>query len=496
VNLKHLLNTHGHLDWRDCDPEAAVSLLCMDSRQVCENSVYVAIPGHTSDGHDFLQSAIESGAIALVVQDVKRVPQDYRGAVLEVLDTRLTLQTLSQRFYETPGDQMLAIAVTGTNGKTSLSYIIEYFLNQLGENCGVIGTIDHHLKDHQWKTSLTSPDPITLQKRLKDFVENGASSFVIEASSHALDQSRIQQGFDATIFSNLSRDHLDYHGDMETYFLAKAKLFQKTYLKEDRDCVAIINIDDSYGQKLIPLIEGRKIYRYGQGGGADLRWAVVQSGLDGTLINITIGDQHNFSFQSPLIGEHNVYNVVAGLTVIYSLQMDVLKAANSFHAFPGIPGRMQRAQTLSPVFGFVDYAHTPDALEKAIQALRPLIPKGKKLITVFGCGGDRDAGKRPLMGELATRLSDFTIITSDNPRTEDPAQIISDICSGFIHKKIENFMPCLEREEAIEQAVQRAEEGDVILVAGKGHEDYQIIGTEKKHFDDSEVLKKYLDQKS
>ncbi len=487
--LEDLLNTHGRLDWRQQDPATVATRLCFDSRLVEPGSVYVAIRGHSQDGHQFLAKAIEAGAVALVIEDISQIPASYKGAVLEVLDTRLSLQSLSQRFYQSPGEQLLGVAVTGTNGKSSITYIVEYLLNQIGKSCGVIGTIDHHLGKKSWKTSLTTPDPVTLQKRLKDFLDLGARSFVIEASSHALSQNRLDQGFDVAIFTNLSRDHLDYHSDMEDYFLAKAKLFTAKMLKENADSIAVINGDDPYGQRLANMSEGRHVYTYGKGENCDLRFTILKSDLDFTEFNLTIGADKNFLVKSPMIGEYNVYNLVAGLATLYGLGFDVMKASESFQNFPGVPGRMQKLKSSSGVYGLVDYAHTPDALEKAILAIKPLLGSQNKLITVFGCGGDRDKGKRPLMGEIASRLSDLTIVTSDNPRTEDPGQIIQEICSGIKNKKV---MPFILREEAIEAACQQAQPGDAILVAGKGHEDYQIVGTTKNHFDDLEVLGKYL----
>lgn len=492
MTLESLLNIHGRLDWRQQDAKQQAQALCSDSRKVVPGSVYVAIRGHSQDGHQYLLQAIEKGAVALVAEDISSVPSTYSGAVVEVLDSRLSLQSLAQNFYGAPGSQLLSFAVTGTNGKTSVSYILEYLLNQLELPCGVIGTIDHHLAKKQWQTALTTPDPITLQSRLKDFQSLGAKAFVIEASSHALEQNRIDQGFDAVMFTNLSRDHLDYHNDMESYFQAKSKLFLSRMLKEDQDCLAAINQDDPYGERLIKTVEGRRIYSYGQGEQASLRFAIVQQSLQGSDINLTVGGEHNFLVQSPLIGEHNAYNLVACLAVIHGMGFDLLKAAQSFQSFPGIPGRLQRIESASGIFAFVDYAHTPDALEKALLTLRKQISPNKKLITVFGCGGDRDPGKRPLMGRVVECLSDVAIVTSDNPRTEDPGQIIKEICQGMKSNSGLTTMPFLDREEAITQACQMAEAGDVILVAGKGHEDYQIIGTEKRPFDDREYLKKYL----
>ncbi len=492
MKLETLLNIHGHIDWRKQDKNLQAKSLCTDSRQVEFGSLFIAIRGHSGDGHDYLEQVAKMGASALVVEDRNNVPDDYPGAVVEVLDSRLSLQTLSQIFYGSPGEVLLGIGVTGTNGKTSSCYILEYLLNDLGYECGVIGTIDHHLKSKVWDTQLTTPDPVTLQRRLRDFLDLGAKSFVIEASSHALFQNRINQGFDVTLFTNLSRDHLDYHKDMEDYFQAKALLFKEKMLKETADCMAVINGDDPFGQRLVKMTPGRRVYTFGKSEGVHLRFAIIETRLDGTDINLTIGDSHNFLVKSPLIGEHNVYNLVGGLATIYGLGLDLKKACDDILSFPGVPGRMQKVEGPDSRYGFVDYAHTPDALEKAIEALKPLIPAGNKLITVFGCGGDRDKGKRPIMGELATRMSDLTIVTSDNPRTEEPGQIIKEICAGVKDPKSVHLMPSLDREEAIEQACQLAQPGDAILVAGKGHENYQIIGTEKRHFNDYQTLKKHL----
>ncbi len=492
MKLETLFNIHGRIDWRDQDPKLQAKDLTSDSRKVEPGTIYIAIRGHSGDGHDYIPQAIQAGAIALVVEDPSAIPKDYKGAVVEVLDSRISLQSLSQCFFGAPGDSLTGVAVTGTNGKTSCTYILEHLFNQLGQDCGVIGTIDHHLGSKKWKTQLTTPDPITLQRRLKDFADQGAKSFVIEASSHALYQNRIDQGFDVVMFTNLSRDHLDYHKDMEEYFQAKARLFSDKMLKESADCMAVINGDDPYGKRLVEMAAGRRTYTFGKSESAHLRFALVETRLDGTDINLTVGGQYNFLIKSPLIGEHNVYNLVGCLAVIYGLGLDLKKAAQSFQTFRGVPGRMQRVEGKKGEFGFVDYAHTPDALEKAILSLKSLIEKDKKLITVFGCGGDRDKGKRPIMGALASRLSDVTIVTSDNPRTEEPGQIIKDIYAGIQDPKTKNVMPCLRREEAIEQACQLAQPGDAILIAGKGHEDYQIIGHDTLHFDDYKILKKYL----
>ena len=353
MTLKALLNTHGKMDWRDQDPNFSPPSLVIDSREIENGSVFVALQGTQVDGHDFLQKASELGAAALVVENLSNVPKDFKGAVLQVLDTRLVLPLLAERFYEKPGDSLISLAVTGTNGKTSVTYIVEHLLNGQKKNCGVIGTIDHHVGDKKWQTNLTSPDPVTLNKRLHEFLAQEAQSFIIEASSHALKQNRVAQSFNGVIFTNLSRDHLDYHPDMEDYFSSKAKLFSRELLKEGSDNFALVNSDNDYGKKLLEQTEGRIIYRYGQKD-ADLLFSKVDDRLNGTSFDLKLPSNKSVKIESPLIGVHNVYNVVAALGVIYALGLNMEKAIKDLKSFPGIPGRLQGVQSQSGIFGFVD----------------------------------------------------------------------------------------------------------------------------------------------
>ncbi len=497
MTLKALLNTHGKMDWRDQDPNFSPQSLVIDSREIETGSVFVALKGTQVDGHDFLKKAAELGAAALVVESLSNVPKNFKGAVLQVLDTRLVLPLFAQRFFENPGDSLISLAVTGTNGKTSVTYIVEHLLNGQKKNCGVIGTIDHHLGEKRWQTNLTSPDPVTLNKRLHEFLDQGAQSFIIEASSHALKQNRVAQSFNGVIFTNLSRDHLDYHPDMEDYFSSKAKLFSRELLKEGSDNFALINSDDEYGKKLVELTEGRVIYRYGQTE-ADLLISNIDDKLGGTSFDLNLPPNQSVKIKSPLIGVHNVYNVVAALGVIHALGLNMQKAVKDLESFPGIPGRLQGVQSQSGVFGFVDYAHTPDALEKVLISLKKLKKETSRLICVFGCGGDRDRGKRALMGEVSKKHSDLSVVTSDNPRTEDPEKIVAEIMTAFkldsppAEGGLPHVVTEVGREKAIKLACFQAKPGDVVLIAGKGHENYQITGTEKKDFDDFKLLQKYL----
>ncbi len=515
MTLKHLLGIHGSLDWRDQAPQTPVFDLYCDSRKVQPDSVYVAVCGHKLDGHRFVAEAIQRGAMALVVEDPSRIPSSFRGAVLVVLDTRWALQLLSERFFQSPGEQMTAIAVTGTNGKTSSAFLLEFFLNQSHQDCGFIGTIDSHFKEKVWPTELTTPDPITLQKRLKDFLDFGARSFVIEVSSHALSQNRIHQGFDVCLFTNLSRDHLDYHKNMEDYFLSKARLFSDRMIKKGRDTFAVINGDDPCGLRLKGFCHLRKVVLFGQNRDNDFVFKTRGRGLEGTEIHLSLPSGKRLDFFSPLIGEHNAYNVVGSLACLHVLGFNLHGLIQKLSFFQGIPGRLQMCKSPEGIYSFVDYAHTPEALNQVLGFLGSYKNPDQKLITVFGCGGDRDPGKRPLMGQVVQRHSDHLVVTSDNPRTEDPDRIIEDILrglsgkfspedlspekpspglacsigtSGEVLKNSEGISVEPDRGRAIEKAVKMANPGDIILVAGKGHEDYQILGDRKIKFRDDEKI--------
>lgn len=490
MTLKQLLNIHGQLDWRDQSRDFECSGLCFDSRKMSDGQIYVAIRGYSSDGHDFIDK-VAGQAAALVVEDLTKVPETYRGAVLVVLDTRLSLQVLSQRLFESPGEQMMAIAVTGTNGKTSSAYIIEALINSSGGLCGVIGTIDHHLKEKIWKSELTTPDPVTLQGRLKEFLDEGADSFVIEASSHALFQNRINQGFDVCLFTNLSRDHLDYHKDMEDYFQAKALLFGANMVKQNKDCFAVINGDDPYGQKLKELSQTRENFLFGRQNQNDFVFSIVDESLEGCRFQLVTANKENFEFHSPLIGEHNVYNMVGALVALHLVGHDLNSLKPAVQNFKGVPGRLQSRKSAQGVYGFVDYAHTPDALVKAVDSLKAVKNEKGRVVTVFGCGGDRDKGKRPLMFEAAQKGSDIVVVTSDNPRSESPEAIINDILENRTVDSSKVFVEA-DRAKAIQKAVSVAQPGDVVLVAGKGHEDYQILGDKRVHFSDLEELSKAM----
>ena len=462
--------------------------LALDASRVQSGYVFFAIKGHSHDGHERIPSAIEKGAIAIVCSQVDKIPQDYSGLVLQVQDVRGISSLLAARFFQFPSQKMKMIGVTGTNGKTSVAYLTEYFMNCAGFPTAVMGTIDQHLGSRKWETSLTTPDPISLQSRLLDFQKAGALATVMEVSSHALDQKRVEGvDYDVAIFTNLSRDHLDYHKTMHDYHLAKQRLFTDLMWKSQKNQTrAIVNSDDVYGRKL-KISERTGIWTYGQ---KDCNFKFDITGFDweGTQFDLRSPYGHH-EIKIPLLGRHNVYNSVAAIAVACTLGADIEQLITKAVEFKGIPGRLQKVPIPTRQV-YVDYAHTPDALDQVLSLIvktKNQIQKSSKIWCVFGCGGDRDPGKRPMMAKVAEKHCDQVIVTSDNPRTEKAEAILNDIEKGFTksqYKKIE------DRREAIYYALENSKENDVILIAGKGHENYQIIGDQKYEFSDYDVVLK------
>lgn len=472
-----------------------------DARQVTPQSVFVAIKGVQTDGHLYIPQAIQAGAMALVVSDVSKVPTDFSGLVVQVADARETLDMLSSRFHLFPGQELFCVGITGTNGKTSVTYMTEHILNSADLPTGVIGTINHHLGDQVWPSAMTTPDPVALQKRLREFRDAGAMAVAMEISSHALDQHRADSvPFNTVVFTNLTRDHLDYHKDMESYFKAKERLFTDLMWKSLKyPTYAIVNTDDKYGRRL-KVAGSVNIWSYGTNRDADLRFQIKK--MDYTLTQFHLKTPAGECEVSlPMSGVHNVMNAVAAIGVGMSAGIPLKVCADAMSRFPGVPGRLQTVLTsFAPrkkVSVFIDYAHSPDALENvltAIQNVRTNLKSSSKIWTVFGCGGDRDKGKRPLMAQIAVTFSDRVMVTSDNPRTEEPKTIIEEIVQGISQAELGKTQVQADRKIAIETVLQQADDGDVVLIAGKGHEDYQIIGTEKTPFSDYKIAQEILEK--
>ena len=394
---------------------------------------------------------------------------------------------IAAAFYQYPAQTLKLVGVTGTNGKTTTSHLIEYFLNQQSQTSALLGTLYTRWPGYQKTASHTTPFAADLQKQLAEALQAENKFAVMEVSSHALAQGRVLGcGFECAVFTNLTQDHLDFHETMEKYFAAKALLFEDHYLQGR----AVLNQDDIYGKKLIDRLPSERVYTYSvTDATADFYTKDLDyqpTGVNGVLVT----PEGEYSFQSPLVGQFNLANVLAAIACGCHLGLDPAAMVKDLTNFAGVPGRMEQVK-IKPdqdISVMVDYAHTPDSLENALKAARPFIPG--RLICVFGCGGDRDRTKRPLMGKIAAELSDLAVVTSDNPRTENPEQILGDVVQG-IPSEIDPWI-IGDRSTAIHKAIREAKPGDGILIAGKGHEDYQILGTEKIHFDDREQAREAL----
>lgn len=465
-----------------------------DARLVEPGSVFVAIRGAKLDGHTFIPDAIAKGAAALVVEDRALVPADYAGVVLQVPNSREVLDILASRFYWDPGQELFCVGVTGTNGKTSVTYMTEAILNHGRIPTGVIGTVNHHLGGKVWPSEMTTPDPVFLQRRLREFRSEGAMAVAMEVSSHALDQKRVDSvPFNTVIFTNLTRDHLDYHQTMDKYLEAKQRLFTDLLWKtHKRPCFAIINTADKYGRRL-RVADPAVLWTYGARD-SDLRYEILRMEFACTHFKVwtPMGEAE---VKLPMSGTHNVMNALAALGAGLSAGLPLNICVEALNQFTGVPGRLQSVPNVKGLSVFVDYAHSPDALENVLTALnkvRENLKSSARIWTVFGCGGDRDKGKRPLMAQMALKYSDKVVITSDNPRTEDPEAIIQDILAGVQNSEKEKTVTLPDRKQAIRETLKQAAEGDVVLIAGKGHEDYQIIGTQKFPFSDVKVAEEAL----
>jgi len=455
--------------------EKEITGITIDSRSVEPGNVFICIKGLLSDGHSFAKMAAEKGAAAIVCEEVPKV--DVPCIVYP--DTKLAMAELSARFYGYPENSLKLVGITGTNGKTTVSYLIKGILEAAGKSVGIIGTNEILVgkEDVGIKSSTpTTPNSLELRRIFKKMVEMGAEYVVMEVSSHALDLHRVAGlNYDVGVFTNLTRDHLDYHKTMDNYFLAKKKLF-------DISKCAVINKDDEYGSKLdAPCKTVTVSIKEGDLVAEDIK-------IDEFGVSFTAcfnGEKQYFALG--ISGMFSVYNCLCAVASALSLGIDIKTCAKGIASAGGVKGRLERVETNTDFSVIIDYAHTPDGLENVINAVNSF--KKGRCITVFGCGGDRDASKRPIMGDIGTRLSDLAVITSDNPRTEDPERIIDDILSGV---KSGDYHVVVNRREAIAYALSVAKKDDIVLLCGKGQETYQIIGTEKTHFDEREVVRDLL----
>jgi len=469
----------------DEGPDCDIRGICVDSRRVIKGELFIAVPGCGTDGHRFIPEAVSKGAPAVVAGNVKALEGLPAGvARLVTEDPRIAAGRLASRFYGEPSSKLKVAGITGTNGKTTLTYLLEHIIFCSGGKAGVIGTVNYRMGEEVLPSTNTTPGAVELQRLLSSMREKGASYAVMEVSSHALDQRRTEGvEFHSAVFTNLTRDHLDYHKTEEEYFRAKALLFSG--LSDKAFCV--INTDDERGRSLAGMTAAA-VNGYGLLEDSDFRAVDIRlSGQESSFRITAQGADCGESFRTALVGRHNVYNALAASVWALCSGIDRKTLKTALESFSYVPGRMERIDSPRGYSVYVDYAHTPDALEKVLSSLRQL--SSGRIITVFGCGGERDRQKRPLMGEIVSELSDYALVTNDNPRSESPASIISAIEEGM---KSDNYRVVPDRKEAIAAALKMAAAGDIVLVAGKGHEDYQIIGAEKLHFDDREVVRECL----
>jgi UDP-N-acetylmuramoyl-L-alanyl-D-glutamate--2,6-diaminopimelate ligase len=471
--------------------QAAVTGVTYDSRQAIPGSVFVALRGAHADGVNFAREAVARGAIAVVAQTAP--PADIQVPWVLVPDARLALAALAAAFYGNPSERLTLVGITGTNGKTTTSYLLASVFEAAGMKCGRIGTVGYRIGDREIDAPRTTPEAPDLQRLLSDMLGQGCTACVMEVSSHALSLRRADYlRFAAGVFTNLTRDHLDFHRNMEDYFLAKRRLFELL----SAGAVAVTNLDDPRGADIAAVV--KRPVTYAIDAPADVRPGPLTFTLEGLDFEVRT-PRGTLHVRSPLVGRPNTYNILAAVATAMALDLPFNAIERGIASLALVPGRFQIVSNPGDdVRVVVDYAHTDDALKNLLETARPLTPG--RVITVFGCGGDRDRTKRPLMGAVAARLSDLVIVTSDNPRSEDPDRIIDEITRGIakpsatgqLGPKATAYLRIVDRRAAIERAVHDAQPGDLVLVAGKGHEKYQVIGDRVLAFDDVEIARAAL----
>ena len=460
------------------ESEREVSEICFDSRKVEANSLYVALVGAVSDGHTYIESALEKGATTIVCENL---PQNISDAItyIQVKDSSKTLGILASNFYGNPSKTLKLIGVTGTNGKTSTSTLLFDVFQSLGYDSALISTVEIRIGKEVIPATHTTPDVLTTNKILAKAVEEGCEFAFMEVSSHGIAQNRIEGlTFAIAAFTNLSHDHLDYHKTFEKYLKTKKRFFDDL----NDNAIAISNADDKNGAVMLQNTKARKVF-YAMKTMADFHGKILEVDFNGMLLNF-----NGKEFWTTLTGKFNAYNILLVFAIASELGFEQNEILQAISTLKRVSGRFETIKSDGGIFFVVDYAHTPDALENVLDSINEIRTKNERLITVFGCGGDRDTSKRPEMGNIATQKSTLAIITSDNPRTEDPMSIIKEIEVGVQPQNFSKYISISDRKEAIKMAIKFAEPRDIVLVAGKGHENYQEINGEKHHFDDKEVI--------
>jgi UDP-N-acetylmuramoyl-L-alanyl-D-glutamate--2,6-diaminopimelate ligase len=464
-----------------------ISSIENNSQKVTSGALFVCIKGYSVDGHDFAEGAVQKGAVAVLAEK----ELDLNVPVIVVKDTKKAMAILSDFFYSHPTQKLRLIGITGTNGKTTTSHLIERIFADKGESTGLIGTMYWKIADQIYETKNTTPESLTLQKIFKQMVDEKVSTAVMEVSSHALIEGRVHGcDFNIAVFTNLSQDHLDFHKTMEEYRDAKGLLFSQlgNIYDEKQPKYAIFNVDDETYERYKEITAAR-VVTYGIDQEADFRANNISMTAKGTAFDLQ-SPFGNYHIEMKLIGKFNVYNVLASIAATSVANVPIQQAIQSIEEINGVSGRFETVNAGQDFSVIVDYAHTPDSLENVLITVRQFAKK--RIFVVVGCGGDRDRSKRPLMAKIACQLATDPIFTSDNPRSEDPVQILKDMESGA---QGENYQSIVDRKEAIQYAVSKASAGDVILIAGKGHETYQLIGKEILDFDDRLVAKRAIEER-
>ena len=473
------------------DSSALITDISHDSRRVGPGALFAAVSGALFDAHKFIPQVMQSAAAGVVSE--KAAPVDFEGVWLQVEDIRWAMAAAAAEVHDHPSRELNLVGITGTNGKTTTAYLIASIPEAAGEPVAMTGTVEYRLGKQRFKADRTTPEATDMQRLLRQAVEIGCRTAVMECSSQAMDFHRCDElEYAVAVFSNLTRDHLDYHKTMENYWYAKQRLFDGRLGSRPR--ASVINVDDAYGRQLADSLEneGLRVIRYAVKSEADVTASNPQFSLEGMrfLLKTPSGER---PFVSPLVGPPHIYNTLATVASGLALGYDLDVISTALEKCTGAPGRFERVPHDAGFAVVVDYAHTDDALLNVLRTAKEVVTG--KIITVFGCGGDRDRSKRAPMGEAAGTLSDVVILTSDNPRTEDPEQILCDAEEG-IRKTGKPYRKVADRRDAIHEAIAQAEAGDLVLIAGKGHEDYQIIGREVFHFDDREIAQEALGNKT
>jgi UDP-N-acetylmuramoyl-L-alanyl-D-glutamate--2,6-diaminopimelate ligase len=482
MNLKAILKG---LDYEIIQGEVdfEINKINYDSRKITDSDIFICIKGYSTDGHKYVDKAIKNGAKVIVIQDDVEI-KNSGITIIKSSDTRKALALMGANYYDNPSDKMKIIGVTGTNGKTTTAFMIKEILEADNKKVGLIGTIANYIGDEKIHTERTTPESLELQELFSEMVDKGVEYCVMEVSSHSLELDRVYGvKFEVGIFTNLTRDHLDFHKTFENYYKAKFRLFERSRIK-------IVNIDDNYGKQVIAdlsELNSENVFSFSVKENSTFKAFDEEMGSRNIKFKVNINEEESFILNIP--GEYNIYNALGAIAACFKVGIKIESIQAGIERAV-VPGRCERvgAEYNLPYEIIIDYAHTPDGLENILKTAKAFT-KGR-LISIFGCGGDRDKVKRPQMGKISTDIADFTIITSDNPRSEEPMDIIKDIQAGV---EKENYIVIENRKDGIKKAISIAQKEDVVVIAGKGHETYQILKNETIHFDEREVVKEILD---